>query len=247
MGATNTCGASIEDRWQLGDETVVGEVLAQLRGGFVRRISRKYPGILSRDDADEVLLVAICNAWNRRNGFNPRVGTLAALLRRIVDNEAATAVRSGAIQQCYQEYTVPNDDLAKIVDPRSDRDGHEKVEADPSANDSGLVDRAMRALPEKAQRVLWADACCTGDTANSHQLAQELGICEGTVRWYRAMGRRMLKSELARLGYVNRRSVIGGGATRLVLVCRLGVRHSQKSKWRWKLRAPRLARRWQRE
>jgi DNA-directed RNA polymerase specialized sigma24 family protein len=211
MSVMNTGGTSLEERWRAGDETVVGEVLARFRGGLIRKIALKYRGVLSRDDAEEVLLVAICKAWNHRDRFDPRIGTLAALLSRVVDNEAATAVRCGAVQQCYQECSVSSDDLAKIVDPQTNRDCDEQAEGSRSGNEYNLICRAMRALPEKAQRVLWADACSAAETADGHQLAQELGVCETTVRWYRATGRRALAVELLSLGYVDKRAHIGGG------------------------------------
>jgi DNA-directed RNA polymerase specialized sigma24 family protein len=81
-------------QWRAGKTDAVRTVLKTFGSKFAKRVFRKYHLAMSRDEAEEIVLLAIERAWIRRAQFIEAQGAFEAWLWRITDHCAAEVART---------------------------------------------------------------------------------------------------------------------------------------------------------
>ena len=191
-----------------GDEDVLGKLAAEFGLAIRRRLTKKFRGVLTSEDIEDLVWIAFERAWCRHDRFDPRRGSLSGWLCTIADHAAVDLVRSPSFRARLHECHVSPTRLAQLVDPRSSHPPNteppdtEPPDTEPPGTEPpgteppdterpreiAAIRSALDRLPEAEREVLLADATAADVVASSASLARRLGITSSAVRSRRQRG-----------------------------------------------------------
>lgn len=180
-----------------GDESSLEVILRDIGGAVAVALRRKYQ-LLTEQDIEDVLAIAIHRLWEYRKQFQPEKASLRLFFYRVADHVACDVFRHGWYQAKLLETrgNVPEEIEERFSEPTESFKSTE-------ANVSLLRDLAqvIERLPIPYQKIVMADAYARDRVAASKYLADELEISEGTVRVYRSKAMKTIRAEMSKLGH----------------------------------------------
>lgn len=179
-----------------GDENVLGKLLTAFASAIRRRLLKKYRRVLTADDIDDLLLIAIERAWFRRDRFDPRRGSLSGWLHTIADHAAVDLIRSPSFRARLHECRVSPTRLTQLVDPRSSQPPNTEPPGREPPWEIAAIRSALDRLPEAQREILMADATVADGVAPSAAIGGQLGITSSAVRSRRQRALARLRSYL---------------------------------------------------
>lgn len=193
-----------DDRLSADDQTeIVCLMLDKEQEGIVRLLRAyagrvkwlllaKFDGLLTEDDADEILQTAAFNAWNRADQYDDMAGNLGAWFYTIA-------------------YHAAIDELRRQPDGH-DRPGELTIDPEAGTRSPACVDdddltpeieqdllAAIETLGEKQKLIIRADMAAGGE-ADAEELAQRLGIPKQHVYSYRNKAHSALLKRMQKRG-----------------------------------------------
>ena len=108
----------LSERLLADDEQVLEDVLRTFGPPIRAVLCRKYRGVLSGEDIEDVLAIGLFRFWVNRRRFDERKGTLRVWFFRIVDNAARDVLKHGWHKARRLEAAVEPAVLATFADPR---------------------------------------------------------------------------------------------------------------------------------
>ena len=189
--AGDPVGTSLIELAQAGDRAAFGQLLEQHLPA-ARRLALAAVGQPS--DADEAVQDASVAAWQRLSGLHDPAAFRSWFLR-IVWRKALDRRRS--IRTWLERYISPN--------PDADAPEFDQASNDPSPDAALLgreLERAITQVVKSLPRRL-RDPFLLAASGDHHynDIANLLGVAEGTVKWRISEARRLIRSKLNRLGY----------------------------------------------
>jgi RNA polymerase sigma-70 factor (ECF subfamily) len=145
-----------------GDDSALTEVFDR-HGPLVIGLAHRVTG--SRAMAEDVLQDVFSTLWSRPERFDPDRGTLRAYLGILTHRTAVDAVRSAVRRQVREQRAQPR------WEPLPDRTD--------IATDATVVREAIERLPVEQRRMV---ELTFWQGMTNHEIAQALGIPEGTVK-----------------------------------------------------------------
>ena len=212
--------AALALRLRLGEEDVLACILREFGPQIRAVLSRKYRGLLSLSDFEDVLAIALFRLWIYRQQFDPEKGSLNVWFFRITTNVTRDVLRHGWQRARQLEVGFEPSELSQVVDrrghePPDHRDEGERFEdgfeAAEQETHSGFdpdtlgmhpdLREMLELLPASQRRIVLADAQSPDGQISSSQLGEEMGLPAATVRVYRRRAIKRLKTEMDRRGW----------------------------------------------
>ncbi|MGW6131687.1 RNA polymerase sigma factor [Cellulomonas sp. NPDC055163] len=171
-----------------GDETALGRVY-DLHGPYLHRIAVRLTG--NRTAADDVLQEVLCSLWQHPEAFDPERGTLRRWLSTLAHRRSVDLVRREAsglrrLRLAGADPSVPT--LSSTVAPE---------ETAVASVLGAQVRRAVASLPGPQRRAVYL---AYFEGLSYRQVAEALGIPEGTAKSRLRLGLHRLSSLLAAKG-----------------------------------------------
>lgn len=144
---------------------------------FAMSIAMRY----SRDehDAADILSHAFINVFKSIASFNIQKGSLHAWVKRIIINEALDHIK--------QRSRFSSQELKEAVDPGISNSIIEKTDAEE-------IMQTIKQLPPATHAVFTLFAI---EGYGHKEIAQQLGISEGTSKWHLSEARKILQQKLS--------------------------------------------------
>lgn len=181
-----------------GNERVLEDLLRAIGPPVRAVLRRKYAGVLSQSDLDDVLAIGLFRLWVARERFDSTKGSLRVWFLRIADNAARDVLRLGWQKARQLETDFDPDFLADQLDRRDASDFGRQADTAPEVV---AVREIVAGLPDTQRMIVLADSYSRDGTASSQLLAAELGIPPGTVRVYRKRALDRIRDELKQRGF----------------------------------------------
>lgn len=185
-------------RLHSGEEQVLEDVLRNCGPAVRSVLRRKYAGVLSLTDLDDVLAIGLFRLWVARERFDSAKGTLRVWFLRIADNAARDVLRHGWQKARQLETTVERGFLESQIAGQGVPDADSLWEPGPELI---AVREIVVGLPDMQRRIVLADSHSRDGSESSQHLAAELGIPAGTVRVYRKRALDKIRDELKQRGF----------------------------------------------
>lgn len=185
----------IISKMEAGDEEGLRMMLRKYAPKLKGWLTMTYGGMLSNEDIDDVLNKAAFKIWKAVSQYNEGRGSFSAWIFRIHQYTALdTARRNGHVKEgrLFVDPTwpdVPEDDQA--------------IQNQPNQLLMDFLD-ALENLPERQREILAADLHA-GESADSHWIAEQLGISVNAVQVARSRGRKAIWQELLQRGHESTR------------------------------------------
>ncbi len=190
--------AELGARLQCGDERALECVLREMGPPIAGVLCHKFERVLSRDDIDDVLAIALFRLWQTRDSFDSNKGSLRVWFFRIAENAARDVLKVGWHKARRLEVDVSQMQIASTA---ADNGSTRANTAQPfNGTMKQTIREIINRLPIAQQRIISADIHCRDDVASSEWLAEELGIAQGSVRVYRKRALARIRDELERQG-----------------------------------------------
>lgn len=190
----------LETRLREGDQAVLDAILRTHGPPILALLKQRFARRLTTTDFEDVLAVALFRIWQNRLRFDPLLASLRVWFFRIAENTARDVLKHGWHKARQLEQMTEPALLATAVDHRS-----EPYHAG-NGSDSGTslalrippeeLRELLAMLPASQRYIILADANSPDGTAASRDLANELGIPQGTVRVYRSRALERLRREI---------------------------------------------------
>ncbi|MFN4006601.1 MAG: RNA polymerase sigma factor [Chitinophagaceae bacterium] len=144
--------------------------------GFAMNIAMRY----SRDEADaaDIMSAAFIKVFKSIRNYDSNKGSLYAWIQRIVINEALDHIKGRSAFEAFELATVP--------EPAIDNKAIERMNA-------GEIMTMIQQLPPATHAVFVLYAV---DGFNHREIAEKLGISEGTSKWHLSEARKQLQQQL---------------------------------------------------
>jgi RNA polymerase sigma factor (sigma-70 family) len=184
------------------DERALEDILRLYGPDVTKLLHAKYTlrrGVLTYEDIEDVVIIALERLWNARASYDDSKGTLRAWLYCIADNVAKDVKKLGWQKARKLEWRPGNDWMEqspKCAAP-------EPAEAQEAEESQELKDLRMvvNNLPEVQRRIILADSVAREDVAASADVAADLGIPVANVKVYRQRAMATIRREMRRLGH----------------------------------------------
>jgi RNA polymerase sigma factor (sigma-70 family) len=190
------------------DESALVEVLRHYGPGIELALRGKYE-LFTRQDAEDVLALALMRLWESRASYDETRGSLRTYFYRIADHAACDVFKYGwhKARQREVDYGKENDlDSITSGQPATDCGSHEGDK--PAKKKGGKQEKRLRdlkeivdSLPEKHRHIIWSDACAKDEVADAGQLGDELEIAAGSVRVYRKRAMEAIRKKMRERGH----------------------------------------------
>ena len=191
-----------------GDEGVLEVILRTHGPPILALLRQRFVGPLTATDFEDVLAAALFRIWQYRERFDPALASLRVWFFRIAANIARDVLKHGWHKARQLELSVEPMQLAEVMDRRQSQRESGNGEDHDSAITQRIPSEQLRELlallPENQRRIVLADADSRDGLVASHDLAQELGIPQSTVRVYRRRALERLRREIEQRGLVAR-------------------------------------------
>lgn len=145
-----------------GDDSALREILDR-HGALVLGLARRVTG--SRAMAEDVMQEVFAELWARPGRYDSQRGTLRAYLGILTHRTAVDAVRSAVRRQAREE--------------RAERPWAVPVDPTDMATSQEMVRQAIERLPNEQRRAV---ELTFWQGMTNHEVAQALGVPEGTVK-----------------------------------------------------------------
>jgi RNA polymerase sigma factor (sigma-70 family) len=192
--------AELASRLALGDEEVLADVLRRFGPPVIGALSRRYRGVFSREDVEDILAVALHRLWRTRDRYDAARADLGCWFHAIARNVARDHLKHGWLKLralSVQGASVAIESIA-APEPVSAAGGGGHGDSRTVLTD---LNEALAALPEAQRRILEADAHAWPGVAPSAALADDLGISPGSVPVYRRRAIDSVRSQMRLRGY----------------------------------------------
>lgn len=190
----------LSERLLADDEQVLEDVLRTFGPPIRAVLCRKYRGVLTGDDIEDVLAIGLFRFWVNRHRFDEQKGTLRVWFFRIVDNAARDVLKHGWHKARRLETAVEPSVLATFADHR--QNGRDNRRTGPNMSAAQMeIREIVDSLPAVQKSIVMADALTRDGTASSQLLAEELNLPASTVRVYRKRALDKIRTELKRRGH----------------------------------------------
>jgi RNA polymerase sigma factor (sigma-70 family) len=160
-----------------GDESALIDVLRILGPRIDQKLRAKFRRHLNEFDREDILAHAIMKLWENRATLDPNRGLFGYLVT--VANHRALDL----LHNTQQRIKALEVELDSSLESRGTLD--EIPLSDEKARTLADLEECLNLLPEKARRILIADATSPNGIASSKLLASELGVAESSIRVYR--------------------------------------------------------------
>lgn len=186
------------------DESALADILTHFGASIIGLLVAKY-GDFNREDAEDVLGIAVRKLWDRRHQYDESDGKLRSYFFKIADNTAKDIFKSGwkKAQQLPADFGDENrmDLIAEAAPPADETKRQRKDREKKKARELSDLKDVIGNLPEKQQRIIWSDVHAKDRVSDASKLADELGIAVGSVRGYRSQAWKTIRIRMKELGY----------------------------------------------
>jgi RNA polymerase sigma factor (sigma-70 family) len=182
--------------WE-NDESALTLILRHLAPAIENCLDRKYRGVLTHEDCEDIVAFAVKALWDYRTSYDDSKGKISTLLYSFADRRAKDVLAFGW-QKARQ---LELGDGSEILTIREAPKAPSMADAPPT---KGIVDDLLKvvdSLPDDQRRILVAKALAPDGEVTSGLLAEELGMPEGTVRVYYMRAKQTVKQEMTRRGH----------------------------------------------
>jgi RNA polymerase sigma factor (sigma-70 family) len=194
--------SDLDVQLRAGDEAVLEVILRTHGPPILALLKQRFTGRLTAADFEDVLAMALFRLWQNRTRFNPLLASLRVWFFRIAENAARDVLKYGWQKARQLELLVEPALLQTAVDHRTD----DEASSDDDRSDDVPTLRVspdelhelLLMLPANQRHIILADANSPEGIVASGDLANELGIPQGTVRVYRRRGLERLRREIER-------------------------------------------------
>ena len=209
MADTQTWDAQQEDlalRLMTGDEDALRDVLRHLAPSVMSCLRGKYQTLLSAEDIEDVVSMALRDLWEYRHKYDDRKASLWTIYYLFADRTAQDLISSGWQQMRRRERTNRDALMERLLAPAAlpleGLDGEDgKGESKAQTRLCRDVREALATLPEDHRRILIAKAMAPDGEVTAGMLGQELAMPAGTVRVNLHRAKLKMQHELARRGH----------------------------------------------
>lgn len=173
------------------------EGIVRLLRAYARRVKlsllRHFQGILSEEEADEVIQEAAFKAWEKAEKFDDADGTLGGWFYIIAYHTAVDALRR-----------LPDGDQRPLpleIEPEFTARVPAVIDEDEelSTDECNALLMEIETLGEKQRVIIKADMAAGGE-ADTEYLAKKLGVSKQTIYSYRNKAHKALRRRLERHG-----------------------------------------------
>ena len=187
-----------------GEESALADMLVHYGPRIERGLLKKYPGLLSLEDIEEIISDALRRFWSARDRYDDRKGSIRWLLYIIACRRARDVLRLGWRRAKLVEVDVEKEFLeSQYVD---DRHVGASISVDPPASEQAnqrqqSVRDVLAELPDIQRQILEHDALAE-EEVDSTELGRRLGgIPGGTIRVYRSRARDAFRKGMKKRGH----------------------------------------------
>lgn len=189
----------LETQLRAGNEAVLEGILRIHGPPILALLKQRFGGRLTATDFEDVLAVALFRIWQNRLRFDSRLASLRVWFFRIAENTARDVLKHGWHKARQLEQIVEPTLLATAIDHRSEDQANSDSDRDASLTLRIPLDELrelLAMLPASQRYIIMADANSPEGIVASGELANELGIPQGTVRVYRRRALERLRREI---------------------------------------------------
>jgi RNA polymerase sigma factor (sigma-70 family) len=180
-----------------GDQTVLTVILTSYAPAIEACLFKKYRRVLTREDIEDVVALAVMALWEYRASYDDKKGTVWTLLYCMADCKAKDVIALGWQKARQLEIGNGHELLAQRATTRPP-----STDSPPPSNKLLVeLNRVVAELPEDQQRILIAKSLAPDGEVTAGILGEELGMPEGTVRVYLSRAKQTVRREMARRGY----------------------------------------------
>ena len=186
-----------------GDESTLEDILHHYAPPIEKALYKKYSGLLSNADIEDILSIAIMKLWMHRQQYDDRRGSVRTYLYRIADNSAKDLIKTGWHQARRLERYSEKDFLEHTVVVENHMLQKVSIEKETPVQSrmSNATQKVLNGLPEIQRKILWADAMADG-VADSAELGKKLGgHPSATIRQYRMRAKKAFREGMRKLGF----------------------------------------------
>ena len=175
-------------RMQREHQTVLADIVRMHWPSLGGALRRRFRGIFTREDVEEVLQDSLRKAWHSRRSYNPQKSSLRNWLYAIALHTAIDLCRTPSFQNQQQRTSRQAlQDLKEIVLDESNPGINSNQEGESGTRVDPLLNRLAERLATLSQRDLqilfaWANARYNDEKLWTQNLTNNLGISLGTAR-----------------------------------------------------------------
>ena len=187
-----------------GDESAVTDMLVHYGPRIERGLLRRYRGLLSVEDIEEIICDALRKFWSIRARYDDRKGSVRALLYVIARSRARDVLHVGWRKAKLLEVDVDKEFLeSQYTDDR--HVGAPLLDDLPMPAAIAKQEQAVRdtlaEMPEVQRQILEHDALAE-DEVDAVELGRRLGgVPGGTIRVYRARAKDAFRKGMTKRGF----------------------------------------------
>jgi RNA polymerase sigma factor (sigma-70 family) len=186
------------------DESALAEILTQFSECIIGLLVAKYDSF-NREEAEDVLSIAVTKLWKRRNQYDEADGNLRSYLFKIADNTAKDVFKCGwaKARSLPIDFGADNDVhmIAEKMPPDNETKRQRKDREKRNAKELFDLKAIIDGLPDKERSVILSDVHAKDRVSEAGKLADELGIAVGSVRGYRSRAWKTIRTKMRELGY----------------------------------------------
>lgn len=184
------------------DESALEDILHHYAPKIECALARKYHGLLSNSDMEDVLSMAIMRFWDAREKYDDKKSSIRSYLYRIADNVAKDILKHGWHKARRMERIVEQDFIEQSL--KKEKHLNQPVSDDKNPTkpkEIEAINKVLASLSKVKREILMADAM-TDDVADSAELGERLGgYPAATIRQYRMRARIALQKGMKKLGF----------------------------------------------
>lgn len=184
----------------LAGDAELGRLLPLPDGSGLRRLLREHGSTVERglqlrfgkmltdNEIEEVMSVAIYRAWRSAHGYEPAKGGVGEWFFVIAKRAVAEVMR----RRQRGDHVVTDAELDRLPEP-------ERLIPRPQPSFLEALRECVASLPGKQRRIIEADLRC-GDVADASELAAELATSKESIYVLRCVARKTLRKALVARG-----------------------------------------------
>jgi RNA polymerase sigma factor (sigma-70 family) len=188
----------IGKRLRRGDVRALEDLLRSHAPSVLGRLARRFKGVLTREDLEEVVSGALNAIWHARDRFDSRRGSVLDWFYHISVHLAVDLTRR---KQRERSLAVECHVLDAIASAPAGDDRAAPADANGRVSLFDEVRAIIDSLPPAQRAIILADIKHYPGVAPSKLFGADLDIDPGSVPVYRDRAHKKIRSELIRRGY----------------------------------------------
>jgi RNA polymerase sigma factor (sigma-70 family) len=184
------------------DESALEDVLRLYGPDVSKLLHAKYTlrlGVLTCEDIEDVVIIALHRLWDARASYDDRQGTLRAWSYCIADNVAKDVKKLGWDKARKLEWRPGKEWLEQS--PKCAAPEPAEAEEEEESQEMRDLRTVVNNLPDVQRRIILADSIAREEVAASADVAADLGIPVAYVKVYRQRGMATIRREMRKLGH----------------------------------------------